>query len=53
MQEDLQQLRDALLQKNLGAGNKALDISSLESAIEKTEDGIKVFNFDYVPISLQ
>ncbi|PIK57331.1 putative IQ domain-containing protein H isoform X2 [Apostichopus japonicus] len=41
VQEDLQQLRDALLQKNLGAGNKALDISSLESAIEKTEDGIK------------
>lgn len=42
VQEDLQQLKDALIQKNHVSGSKGLDISSLESAIEKTEDGIKV-----------
>ncbi|XP_033634327.1 IQ domain-containing protein H-like [Asterias rubens] len=43
VQEDLQHLKEHLLQKSLSDGHRdVLDITALQNAIQKTEEGIKV-----------
>lgn len=53
VQEDLQHLRDELLQKSLAGGTRELvNIQLLENAIQKAEDGIKVIMIETSALAL-